>query len=64
MQEKKENDAGQQQTDKDSIANTGNRFAHQLRLIVEGFEMHAWRQLAPQASNLHGDRIRDLHCIR
>ena len=42
--EEKEDNAGENEADEDSVANTGNCLAHQLRLIVERCEMDAGRQ--------------------
>ena len=64
MQEEKENDACQNETDEDGVADAGDRFADELRLIVEEFQTHARRKLALQRCHLRSDGIGYLNGIR
>ena len=56
-QKKKENDTGQDKPDEDGVAHAGDAVAHNLRLIVKGFEIHARRQLLLELHHLRGHRV-------
>ena len=43
-QEEKENDAGENKADENGVAHTGDGFANELGLIVEGNELRAFGQ--------------------
>ena len=58
-EEKKQNDACQNQPDQDRVTNAANAFAHQLGLIVIGFELYACRQGLSELLNLRGDGVGD-----
>src|SRR5579875_2881644 len=45
-QEEVQDDAGQHQADDDGVTHTGDAFAYKLRLVIEGLQHNAPRQLA------------------
>ena len=55
-----DDDGGEDDADEDGVAHAGDAVADQLRLVIEGLEVNAGRQVGFEALDLGGDFIGDL----